>query len=353
MNIGNISMCGNGLQVSIDWLSWTFTSSCLPEKAVDIMGYSMNDFYKMPRGMNGYKSQIKHSVYNISVQYEGNADMGVHIDISGSAVSDVLLHYQKKRTVCTPFGVSGYEMESFDSTVVIDLLSEIQDNGHVTRLDLAIDDLGANYFTLPILSDLFTSGSYCSKFRKWTEYKSHQNGNECLGHTIYLGSRKSDIMIRIYDKQLEQNGHLLKQGNPPILEPWVRWELELKGDRARQAVLFLINGFSVSKLSVGILSQYIRIIQFDNARKDRCSNSAVWDRFIGDVERLALYKPSDPKTLEDKEDWLLRQVSRSFATVVHAKSGDISIAYDMLKLGTLRLNSHDRDLIRDSSGDLL
>ena len=35
-------------------------------------------------------------------------------------------------------------------------------------------------------------------------------------------------MFRIYDKQLEQNEKLVKEGKAPILHPWVRWEMELK-----------------------------------------------------------------------------------------------------------------------------
>jgi hypothetical protein len=50
------------------------------------------------------------------------------------------------------------------------------------------------------------------------------------GETLYVGSRKSDRFWRIYDKALEQG----------IVGPLYRIELELKGDRARQAKRLLI-----------------------------------------------------------------------------------------------------------------
>jgi hypothetical protein len=50
------------------------------------------------------------------------------------------------------------------------------------------------------------------------------------GETFYVGSRKSDRFWRIYNKALEQG----------IIGPLFRIELELKGDRARQAKRLLI-----------------------------------------------------------------------------------------------------------------
>ena len=45
-------------------------------------------------------------------------------------------------------------------------------------------------------------------------------------------------MLRVYDKQLEQNQ---KAEDGEVLEdPWVRWEFELKNERANIAVDFLI-----------------------------------------------------------------------------------------------------------------
>jgi hypothetical protein len=50
------------------------------------------------------------------------------------------------------------------------------------------------------------------------------------GETLYVGSRKSDRFWRVYDKALEQ----------AVPGPLYRIELELKGDRARQAKRLLV-----------------------------------------------------------------------------------------------------------------
>lgn len=348
---GNKSQHSNGLQIGIDWLSFTLVEPCSSETAISMLGYNLVDFQLLPRGLNGYRSQLRHSVYPVSVQFDGQEGMGVHVDISGSAIQDVLDHYKRKRFGSTPFGCNAYETCSFDSTVMSDLLSDIRSNGHITRLDLAIDDLGAEFFTLPELSSILASDGFVSKFRKWKELIKRQNGSACIGHTIYLGSRSSAIMLRVYDKQLEQNEKLLKSSEPPILHPWVRWELELKEERAQQASDMLVSGLSLNEVTFGILSNYLRLIQYDNARKDRCSMLPKWELFIGGIKRLALFCPSEPKTLDDTRNWLMKQTASSLAAVVIADGGVTDFVYRLLDSGAQRLTSHHRDMIQQAVGD--
>lgn len=348
---GNKSQHSNGLQIGIDWLSFTLTEPCSSETAVSMLGYNLVDFQLLPRGLNGYRSQLRHSVYPVSIQFDGQEGMGVHVDISGSAIQDVLDHYRRKRSGSTPFGYDAYETCSFDSTVMSDLLSCIRSNGHITRLDLAVDDLGAEFFTLPELSGILASDGFVSRFRKWKELIKRQNGSVCIGHTIYLGSRSSAIMLRVYDKQLEQNEKLLKSGESPILQPWVRWELELKEERAQQTADLLISGLSLNDVTFGILSNYLRLIQRDNARKDRCSTLPKWELFIDGIKRLALYCPSEPKTLDDTRNWLMKQTASSLAAVVIADGGTTDFVYRLLDSGTQRLTNHHRDMIQQAMED--
>lgn len=348
---GNQFQHSNGLKISIDWLSFTLTEPCSSDTAISMLGYNLGDFQLLPRGLNGYRSQLRHSVYPVSIQFDGQDGMGVHVDISGVAVHDVLDHYKRKHSGSTPFGCNAYETCSFDATVMSDLLSDIRSNGHVTRLDLAIDDLGAEFFTLPELSGILSSDSFVSKFRKWKELIKRQNGNVCIGHTIYLGSRSSAIMLRVYDKQLEQNEKLLKSGEPPILQSWVRWELELKEERAQQASDLLVSGLCLNDVAFGILSNYLRLIRHDNARKDRCSTLPKWDLFIDGIKRLALYCPAESKTLDDTRNWLMKQTASSLAAVVIADGGTTDFVYRLLDSGTQRLTSHHRDMIQQAMGD--
>ena len=59
-----------------------------------------------------------------------------------------------------------------------------------------------------------------SKFRVYKDVRESTFANEKTGHTIYFGSRQSEVMLRVYDKQLEQNqkaadGEMLEESCSP------------------------------------------------------------------------------------------------------------------------------------------
>ena len=340
----------NGLRICIDWLSWTLSEPCSAEMAIQSMGYAMADFQLLPQGRNGYRSQFHHSVYPISVQYDGHEGMGVHVDVPGSAIQDLVVHYSMSRSVPSPFGPMAYDASSFDSTVLADMLGYMSSLGHITRLDLAIDDIGANYYTLPVFYDRLLQECFVSKFHYWKNTDEHGDGGTLSGHTIYMGNRTSSVMLRVYDKQLEQNKKLKKAGSPLIGHAWVRWELELKAERSQKAADALANGMGINDLTIGILSNYLRIICLDASRKGRCSMDPTWESFIGDVLKVALYHSPEPKTIDDTKNWLERQVATSLATVVIADGGDSSFIHHLLDSGSRRLSSHHRDMILQASG---
>lgn len=335
----------NGLSIRVDWLSFTILNVTSPDYIISMLGYSLSDFRECPRGLYGYRRQFRHIVYPVSVQFDGLDGMFVHADISGSAIHDVLEHFQKKHSSSTPFGTDAYELSSFTSTVFSDLLTTIQSLGRITRLDLAVDDMTNDFYSMPELHTVFSSGDYTSKFRKWKELVKYEDKNQRTGHTIYLGSRESSVMIRIYDKQLEQNEKLLKNNQPPILHPWIRWEIELKHERAEAASKLIVQGRSVNEVTIGILSNYLRIIQPDNERKCRCSTSSKWEAFLDNISKVSLYSASEPKTLDDIKNWLMRQVASSLAAIVISNDGDLSFIEQLVHSGRKRLSSRHIDMI--------
>ncbi len=345
---GNDFQQSNGLFVRVDWLSFTILDTTLPNYIISMLGYSFNDFRECPRGLHGYRKQLRHIIYPISIQYDGLEGMFVHVDISGSAIHDVIEHFQKKHSSSTPFGTTAYETTSFTSTVFADLLKEICSRCRITRLDLAVDDMTNSYYTMPELYTIFSSGSYISKFRKWKNYIEYGDENCCAGHTIYFGSRESGVYLRIYDKQLEQNKKLISNGELPIMHPWIRWEIELKQERAEVAANLIIQGRSINEVTIGILSNYLRIIQLDNNRKCRCSTSPKWEAFLDNISKVSLYSASKPKTMEDTKRWLMRQVASSLAAVVVADEGDLSFIQSLVDSGSRRFSMRHINMIESS-----
>ena len=61
----------------------------------------------------------------------------------------------------------------------------------------------------------------------------------------------------------------------------------IEKDRAIQAADLIISGNTVATVAVGILSNYLRIIELDNTRSNRCSISEKWNRFIDGISSYA------------------------------------------------------------------
>ncbi len=352
MNIGNREILANGLEISVDWLSWTILEeSYTVEDVLDMVGFSIAEFQKMPRGASGYMSRFTHVTLPISVLSDGRDGMGVHVEVSGTAMEALFCRYISHRTEPTPFGSEAYDSSSFDFTVLNDLMRDIRQYGHVTRVDIAIDDRGCNYYSLPELSGILSEKRYTSKFRKWREIVEHDNGSDravTTGHTIYLGSRESAIMLRIYDKQMERNKQLIQGGQEPLTYPWVRWELELKDERAEEVSRILAMENTINQVAIGVLSNYLRLIDFDNVRIDRCSTSDKWQSFIDGIQALSLFVTAAPKTLDDTRRWLERQVATSLAAVMIADYGDTAFLHKLIKSGEVRLSQHQLNMINDS-----
>ena len=142
---GNLITLDNGLVVSVDWLSFTVMSTADVVDVLDMFGYVMDDFTRMPRGARGYKTMFRLNGYSLSVLCDGNPGMGIHIDVAGSAIGELVRSFSETLKINTPFG-EGYDID-FDGTFMKALLERIVDNGHVTRLDIAVDDIGCRYFS--------------------------------------------------------------------------------------------------------------------------------------------------------------------------------------------------------------
>jgi len=278
----NAANLGNGLRVSVDWISFTVFTIPTVIGVITSLGFDPADFQKMPRGGMGYKSMYKNSL-GVSVLSEGNADMGIHVSVPGSAVADLLEHFQKTRAIDTPFG-KGYDID-IDSTALAELLGMVAANGSFSRIDLAIDDAGAQYFSVDDVENILKDKRIVTKFRSYSIQTESKFTGEYTGHTVYLGKRVSEIFMRIYDKKLEQD----KKTGTPIPGGWVRWEIELKGERANDAAREIIARKGLGEICVGILSNYVRIINLDNANRSRCSMDSTWGRFLNGMAPLRLF----------------------------------------------------------------
>ncbi|MBO5055002.1 MAG: replication initiation factor domain-containing protein [Lachnospiraceae bacterium] len=313
----------NKLEVLIDWLSFTTFSFSSPDDLLDYLGFSESDF-TICNGSYGYKASLRHNIYPITILYNGNDNMGIHVNISGSGISVALDAYVNSLKEITPWG--DYSVEYKEEGYLISYLCYLNECVKFTRIDLAMDDKGCNYFSVDDVQKICNDGRCATRFRVFRSERESSFGDCVTGNTLYIGKRSSDCFLRVYDKRLEQK---TKMGND-VGYDWVRWELELKRDRAQSVVEHLLSGECLGSVAVGVLSNYFRVIICDDSNKTRCSTDPVWQKFVLGVGKLRLSVNRMVKTISEKKKWITKQCLPSIAAVCAYEHGDLSFILDYL-----------------------
>lgn len=334
----------NNLYARVDWLEFTVTDyqpnlNLLDNVAhyLGHIGLHIDLFDVCGKGGMGYRATMRHVYENVFVFYDGaSADMGIHIRVSGSSVNYVLSELLNTTKCDTPFGI-GYDVGDYGVTNVLPMFIErVLEVGHFTRIDLAIDDVGINYYKVSEVVEKLESGCLVSKFKKSQNVVSDSVSVGRIGHTLYLGSRESDVFLRVYEKGLEQN----------VSFDWVRWELEIKHEKADVVARQLLEKQNFGFVAIGVLKNYVKIVLPDNARRTRCSLDPKWIEFTGEVEKLRLSLSQKESSYDDKVNWIKKQCLPTLAGIIYAQGGDMSIISDDLEVNFDRLKARDKVLFK-------
>ena len=236
--------------ILFDWL--TFTSHCdSPETIMQLLGLKDVSWQKMEKGRNGYRQRFFFE--NISILYDGAENMGVCVDMSG--------------TGCRAFET--YSKIGWDELMQILYFSSGDYN--VTRLDMAFDD-HTGILDIDVLRDDTDDHLYVSRSRTWkVEYGSQ-------GTTIYHGSPKSNMYIRIYDKAAErdlQNVH------------WIRVEMQMRDEIAAGFIDGLLK-HSTGVQFRGVLHNYLRYVVDPGTDENmsRWPMADYWSKLLEGVQQI-------------------------------------------------------------------
>ena len=203
-----------------DWLSFTSKRSN-PHYIADLLGLSDLP-WQTTKGAHGYQSRLYFNC--ISIHFNGRDDMGVWCEMSGQ-------------------GCRAFESLSTLPNKWDDLFAIIQSEQlNVTRLDVAYDDHSGTLNMDQIVRDTWQQ-EFVSKTSDWDINLSNK------GSTVVFGSKKSETLIRIYDKARERNC--------PEGEHWVRCELQLRRERAQS---FMNLGMSIGEAYCGVVMNYLRFV---------------------------------------------------------------------------------------------
>lgn len=325
-NTGVQNTIDEGLSPCVDWVQVTFKNFNSTKKVFEILGLNPDMFSELPKGGLGYKKCTAFS--NIRIFYDGREDMGVHLQISG--------------TGCR-------EYEHFGAYNWITLFQTIIGaGGQFTRVDLALDDVSKGnrklFFTVESIARRVSQALLISKFKESDErLKRDIATGKSKGMSIYFGSEKSAIRVRMYDKKQEQGDK-----TPEDVEQWVRTEIQTRDERA-QMVAELI-AFSEEEtfgtVCKGILKHYLRfVVKGKDKNKSRWETAPFWDKFLGEVQATKLTVAPKVRTIENSVHWIEKNVAPTLAMLHEAFGNDMDAIARIVNKGRANMNNQQKRMI--------
>lgn len=256
----------------VDWLSFTTR-----RPAAEVIALFPGAI-PQERGLNGYDSRFE-TPLGAKVLFSPGRD-DVHVILPGSAC------------------------DSFDFFTLLEL-PLASDN--ITRFDIALDCLHST-FTCAELWGFLQCGCFSSPSASIGKHEGLLSGS---GYTISIGKRGSPRFLRIYDKAAESGKAF----------PWVRVEIETRGDVANAAFYKLLEGMTLSSLGSSLISKQLRIYDIPSfsvasagslAKDKRRIKTAVWWlSLLGSDAPVGLRIPRKQKTVNG----MLRYAAQTMSTV--------------------------------------
>lgn len=257
-------------RILIDWLSFTL-------KTYDIetgLAYDLTDVLEL-LGMTEYSNRFEEiqgfygyhkRLYfeGISIHYLSDTSSTILIEMSGSG--------------CRAF-------ETFSNTDFSFLFSFLYKNdfANVTRLDIAYDDFNGVLQKQNFI-DCVSSKRYITRFKSISSEISYTSDD----WTLYFGSKKSDIMFRIYDKSAERD---VKDKIPH----WIRLEIQLRDKLATEFLCKVIeNDYNIGHIFKGVFHNYIRFCKpTKDKTKQRWKMEDWYIAFLDSAEKISIWTKCD------------------------------------------------------------
>lgn len=307
----------------LDWVSFTLKLND-PLEVVELIGLDPLLFTEFQYGFSSYRKSLRFG--NISIFYNGREDMGCHVEMSGQGCR----HYEAQFTE-NPW------QELFNKAILA--------NVNFKRLDLAIDNVDGA-LTLDRICDAIKDHERQIRtlFSEWRRVQkgSFHEGETVNGETIYLGSTKSHVMCRIYDKAQES----------VIDGQWIRFEVQLRDKRAHEAAKLFISDITVGSLAAGIINNYFAIINDDDSNKSRCTLQPWWSEWLQSTEKIRLTTEKAIKYVADSMEFIKRQYAPSLA-MINKHLGGVpykQFMQEVLDDGRERMGAKHESILAASAG---
>lgn len=273
----------------IDYLTFS-TKIDTVDSIKEFLGFADLPFQQL-KGRYFYKDRLYFE--GINIYYNGfNDDMGICVELSGKG--------------CRNFEQLG----TGDYMEVFSYINANKGDLNITRLDISYDDFD-KLLDFDYIENEIKKGHYLSRFKKFKVEREYSKNADKRSFCIYFGSKnQSDTLFRMYDKRAEQMRF--------DIEHWVRFEIQLRNDRANCFLQLLVSGNELGKLFVGVINNYIRFIvpSDTDTNLSRAKTADFWLKFLETFEKVSLYIPNYYYDETKLERFVKQQVSGSIVTFI-------------------------------------
>lgn len=245
-------------KILFDWFSFTDKISSKND-IINLLGMADISWQELPgvMGIHGFTNRCYFG--GISIHYGGCNFIWVEMSGQGCRTFESLgnCNYNQLFSFCLSY----------------------PDEINITRLDVAFDDFSGLIDIKSVVNDTL-EGNYVSRSNKYEVILS--DSGTCIVH----GKRRSNIMIRIYDKAAERK-------RSDEIKHWVRVEQQLRRENAAEFIrLYLVENETLEHLYFVVLNNYLRYVkQTTDSNIWRAPMTDYWYNFINYVnESVSLFK---------------------------------------------------------------
>jgi len=262
----------------IDWISFT-----LPFDSERAWPNGLESTFTETKSFNGYDTAKEYPDGRIELTSSTRPEMGIHCVLYGQTCAALADHLPEILEHCWLQG------------------------GHVTRFDLALDDLKGRVH--PVTArEYIKSGEVVCRAREYPPAGDIRGG----GQSQYCGKMASEVHVCIYEKDAEQGVYGFR----------TRVEIRFKGRKSDKAAREYLRSNDCRGLILGF-------VKFP-----------TWSEWQ-EVFATAPIKVPAEKMVSRRVQWLLGQVSKSIALEISERGGDLEILSliresVMMKLSDLR-----------------
>lgn len=306
------------LETIIDWLNIQFQTNDFELIIEKVLMLDKNSLLNVENGMMNYKGYYEFGAIKIHYSNEGSKQ-GTLISMSGLACRQFenLLKEQNR------------EWRDF-------VITAKNNGGRATRIDLAINDY-TKVLDINEIARKCDKGEFQSRLKKYQIIDEKETkGGKSSGTTIYFGSRKSDFLIRFYEKDREQ---ALKMKTIPELIPIKnRYEMQFRKEKANYVFTEIVKGTNLQKMPYKTLKFYLQFYENNVDVLEGLKPWKPWRDFLGRVKATPIVTDAQEVTYESLYRWIETSCIQAILTleIVDRINGTMRYA-EMKRRGRLKL----------------